>query len=119
MFPIVEPRNATSRGPAAVPDGRVPVGGDRPRFASKSDTTACTSRPGYSTASASPAASSADSLTSTITYDRSVPADCRALSSSLVFSDDPDPSSTKVAAFDSAAISPDTERRIDLSARVG
>ena len=66
MLPIVEPRKATSRGPAvSAPLARSPLGRSSPRYCSKSDTTACTASPGYSTASASPAPTSADSLTST------------------------------------------------------
>ena len=74
MLPIVEPRKATSRRPglgvAALADSagaeaRAAGDGSSPRYFSKSDTTACTASPGYSSASASSAPTSADSLTST------------------------------------------------------
>ena len=65
------------------------------------------------------AATSAGSLTSTGTYVRSVRAARSASISSRVFSDDPEPSSTSVAAPLSAAIWPAADCRISRSARVG
>jgi hypothetical protein len=112
MFPIVDPRNATSRGPSEEPLCT-------PRYESKSATTACTSSPGYWAATAEPAARTADSLTSTGTYRRSVPAADSASSSSRVLSEEPEPSSTSAVAPDSAAISAARSLRIARSARVG
>ena len=113
MLPIVLPRNATIRG--APPAAR----GGSPSSCSKSDTTARTSSPGYSPSRACAAATSAGSLTSTGTYVRRVPAERSASISSRVFSEYPDPSSTRVPAPLSAAISPAVQCRISRSARVG
>ena len=65
------------------------------------------------------AASKACSLTSTGTYWRSVPAARSASISSLVFSEEPEPSSTRALAPVAAAISGAAATRMDRSARVG
>ena len=68
---------------------------------------------------AAAASRSVVSLTSNGTKRVSVPADCNASRSNLVFSDVPEPSSTNVSAFVTCAISSDLVARIERSVRVG
>ena len=95
-----------------------PSTGMRPRWCSKSPTMAWTSMPSYSDATASLAFRSVTWSTSKGMNPRRWPAEDMAFSSSRVFSDVPEPSSTNVSA-PKAATSPACAERISRSRRVG
>ncbi len=95
---MVEPRKTNSR---------LPTRGILARCSSKSPHTASISRPGYSSRMAELAASSTPASTSNGTKRRSDPLSRSAVSSSLVFSEVPLPSSTRVSAPLAAAIAGD------------
>ena len=97
----------------------VPSIGRRPRCCSKSPTTASTRMPGYAAASSGAASTRTGSHTSKGTNRSSVPASARPSSSSRVFVDVPDPSSTRLVAPVRRAIDPASRSRISVSLRVG
>ncbi len=105
-FPIVLPRNATSRGPEL---------GSAPRSRLKSPAIGSTEIAGYAAPISCALVRSARSLTSKGTKRSSVP--LSASSRNRVFVALPDPSSMSVRALDRSAMNVDRARRISASRR--
>ncbi len=107
---MVPPRNTTRRRPTRGIVSRSTV---------KSPTTGWTSMPAYSFSIAAAASCSVRLLTSKGTNRRSDPASRIASRSTRVFSDVPEPSSTRVSAPEARTISLARASRIARSRRVG
>ena len=110
-LPIVLPRNATTRRP--------PVGDRAEVVLEVADDGVHLDAARTRAAMSAADARSVASLTSKGAKRRSVPSLASASSSTRVFSDVPDPSSTSVSARVRAAMSPACSSRIERSVRVG